>query len=179
MKIPSAVYLLLYASGAYTLVLSPPIERAVSTLPVVTTTLPVAAKCAIAFVVTDLFAYWAHRAAHCVPWLWRIHRVHHEEQKLGPLTTFRFHVLEITWRMLFAAIPLRVLGVSPWSSPALFVFAPLLLQILAHSDFPWTFGTAGRLIVSPAYHSGHHDDGRSRFAMTFPFWDELFGTRAA
>src|SRR5688500_18013688 len=31
----------------------------------------------LAWFLTELFAYWLHRAMHTVPVLWRVHRMHH------------------------------------------------------------------------------------------------------
>lgn len=179
----NVLYALLYASGLYGLVLWPPIQRGVTIIadplrramePGVAH-LPLPLRCVLALIAFDALAYWVHRAAHASPLLWRIHRVHHSDAALGPLTTFRFHAVEIAWRMAVQFLPLYLLGVAAAIPPAVYA-ALLVFNVLAHSDLGWTFGPLGRAIVSPAYHAAHHRAGRSHYGMFFAVWDRWFGT---
>jgi sterol desaturase/sphingolipid hydroxylase (fatty acid hydroxylase superfamily) len=103
----NALYIVLYASGVYAFVLWPPITAAVTAIAAPLRNLiaddleriPLVVRCVAALFVFDLLAYWIHRAAHANAFLWRIHRVHHSDPDLGPWITFRFHVVEIAWRM--------------------------------------------------------------------------------
>jgi len=182
----NAVYLLLYASGIYGLVLWPPIQRIVTTLAEPLRVLiapgidplPIAARIVVALIVFDALAYFVHRAAHASPLLWRIHRVHHADPDFGPLTTFRFHILEIAWRMALQFFPLYLLGVAV-SIPSSVYGAVIVFNVLAHSDLHWTFGRAGRVIVSPSFHAAHHrGETAANFGMFFVVWDQMFGTRS-
>ena len=53
---------------------------------------------AIAFVVTflafDLFIFAIHRVWHVVPWLWRIHAIHHSDVEFDTTTHYHHHPLE-------------------------------------------------------------------------------------
>ena len=181
----NAVYVLLYASGIYGLVLWPPIHGAVATAaeplraavaPIVEP-LPLLVRCALALIAFDALAYWVHRAAHASPLLWRVHRIHHSDPNLGPMTTFRFHVLEIAWRMAMQFLPLYILGIAAALPRGVYV-ALLLFNVLAHSDLRWTFGLLGHTVVSPAYHATHHRaESAANFGMFFVVWDAWFGTR--
>ena len=176
------VYLLLYASGIYGFLLWPPVERVVTLLaePLRNAIadhverVPLLVRCAIAFIAVDALAYWIHRAAHANALLWRFHRVHHEGPRLGVLTTFRFHVGEIAWRMAVQLLPLYVLSAG---IPTEAVFALLAFNMLAHSDLRWSFGPIGKAVVSPAYHGTHHREERANFGMYLTVWDAMFGTR--
>ncbi len=42
----------------------------------------------------DLAVYAQHVVMHKVPWLWRLHRVHHADVDLDVTTGVRFHPLE-------------------------------------------------------------------------------------
>jgi sterol desaturase/sphingolipid hydroxylase (fatty acid hydroxylase superfamily) len=180
------VYVLLYASGIYGLVLWPPIHDAVATVaeplrlaiaPGVAH-LPLVVRCALALIVFDALAYWMHRAAHASPLLWRIHRVHHSDPDLGAMTTFRFHILEIAWRMAIQFLPLYILG-NAADLPRGVYAALLIFNVLAHSDLHWNFGHLGSAVVSPAYHAVHHrSEAAKNFGMFFVVWDWWFGTRA-
>jgi sterol desaturase/sphingolipid hydroxylase (fatty acid hydroxylase superfamily) len=183
----NVVYALLYASGIYGLVLWPPIERAVTAIadplrrglaPAVAS-LPLPLRCALAFLLFDALAYWVHRAAHASPLLWRIHRVHHADPLLGPLTTFRFHVVEIAWRMAVQFLPLYLLGIAAEIPSGIYAVL-LLFHVLAHSDLSWSFGAVGRAVVSPAYHAVHHrSESGGNYGMYFTWWDAWFGTASS
>lgn len=184
---PDAIYALLYASGLYGLVLWPPIRTAVSAIAEPlrrliaedVERLPLAIRCVLALIVFDFLAYWVHRAAHASPLLWRFHRIHHGGSELTPLTTFRFHVVEIAWRMAVQFLPLYILGVAA-GLPLPVYLGLLLLNVLAHSDSGWTFGILGRAIVSPRYHGvHHHEEHPANFGMFLAVWDAWFGTREA
>ena len=45
-------------------------------------------------VALDLSKFFAHRLYHAVPWLWRLHRVHHSDPDFDIATGLRFHPLE-------------------------------------------------------------------------------------
>ena len=181
----NAVYVLLYASGLYGLVLWPPVHRLVTAaaeplrivLAPAVAHLPLAVRCVLALIVFDALAYWVHRAAHASPLLWRVHRVHHADPDFGPMTTFRFHVLEIAWRMAIQFLPLYLLGIAAGLPRSVYA-ALLVFNVLAHSDLHWTFGRLGGTVVSPAYHAVHHrSESASNFGMYFVVWDRWFGTR--
>ncbi|HET8772825.1 MAG TPA: sterol desaturase family protein [Thermoanaerobaculia bacterium] len=175
----NALYILLYACGVYGLVLWPPVTAAVTAIAAPLRNLiaedvariPLAVRCVLALIAFDLLAYWVHRAAHASALLWRIHRVHHSDPDLGPWTTFRFHVVEIAWRMAVQFLPLYLLGVVA-AIPNGVYLALLVFNLVAHSDLDWRFGP----LVGPAYHGVHHRDGRANFGMFFVAWDVLFRT---
>jgi Sterol desaturase len=57
--------------------------------------LPIVVQFLLAVLVADLGQYWLHRLYHMVPWLWRIHAVHHSSTSMGWLTGSRIHFVEI------------------------------------------------------------------------------------
>jgi sterol desaturase/sphingolipid hydroxylase (fatty acid hydroxylase superfamily) len=64
--------------------------------------------------------------------------------------------------------------------------APVLITIyvcvgtLQHANLRWTFGPAGRVIVSPAYHRLHHapDTQQANLGVVLTIWDVLAGRAA-
>ena len=175
----NAIYILLYLSGAYAFFLWPPITAGVTVIaaplrralaPSIDA-IPIVARCVLALIVFDFLAYWIHRAAHANAFLWRFHRTHHSDPDLGPWITFRFHVVEIAWRMAIQFFPLSVFGVAA-AIPIEAYLAIVIFNLAAHSDLDWRFGP----LVGPAYHSVHHREERANFAMFFVGWDTLFGT---
>ncbi|HUR83446.1 MAG TPA: sterol desaturase family protein [Thermoanaerobaculia bacterium] len=182
--LPNVVYALLYASGIYGIVLWPPIQIAVRaiagplrrSLEPGLESVPLLVRLVLAFIVADAFAYWMHRAAHANQILWRFHRTHHDGPELGVLTTFRFNVVEIAWRMLLQFLPLYLLGIAA-AIPTGAVLALLAFNILAHSGRDWHFGLLGHAFVSPAYHGAHHRHDHANYGMYLVVWDSMFGTR--
>ena len=173
------VYALLYASGVYGLVLWPPIANAITTAiaPIDgVERVPPLFRGVMAFIAFDFCAYWVHRIAHENRLLWFFHRVHHRSPDLGPLTTFRFHVVEFGWRMALQFLPLYVLSIEAAVPPVL-VLAFVAFEMTAHSAIDWDFGRLRLVLVSPVYHAIHHQrDQHANFAMFLPVWDVFFGT---
>jgi sterol desaturase/sphingolipid hydroxylase (fatty acid hydroxylase superfamily) len=52
------------------------------------------AQVALVLVVVDAFAYWMHRALH-YPWLYSVHKFHHEATKVRPWLAGWVHVVEL------------------------------------------------------------------------------------
>ncbi|MEE9254191.1 MAG: sterol desaturase family protein, partial [Pseudomonadales bacterium] len=57
--------------------------------------LPPAAAFLLALLVLDLVVYVQHRLFHIVPWLWRVHAVHHSDVEFDQTNAVRFHPVEI------------------------------------------------------------------------------------
>jgi sterol desaturase/sphingolipid hydroxylase (fatty acid hydroxylase superfamily) len=136
----------------------------------------------LAILVFELVAYWFHRAMHAVPWLWRIHAVHHSDTELDVTTTYRNHPLE-----LLVNAPLTIPVILLLGFPIAVVVAYQLLKtsvsVMAHSNIrlPLAADTMLRyVIVTPDYHRLHHCSDRrftdSNFCAAFPLFDYLFGT---
>ncbi len=65
-----------------------------------------------AFLLASVFGYWAHRASHRVPWLWRFHRVHHSSERLDWLAAARLHPVDQAFQRSCIVLPLFALGFS-------------------------------------------------------------------
>ncbi len=131
-----------------------------------------------AFVLADLLGYLLHRAMHRVPWLWRIHRVHHASVGLNWLEAWRQHPVDFVLHGVAAGIPGAVLGASLSDVIALVLIRKAWTSFL-HADVSVRFGLLERVVATPAFHHRHHESQVGRnFAGTFPFWDALFGTEA-
>jgi sterol desaturase/sphingolipid hydroxylase (fatty acid hydroxylase superfamily) len=136
----------------------------------------------LAVLAFEMIAYWFHRAMHAVPWLWRIHAVHHSDTELDVTTTYRNHPLE-----LLVNAPLTIPVILLLGFPVAVVVAYQLLKtsisVVAHSNIrlPAALDRVLRYaIVTPDYHRLHHCSERrftdSNFSAAFPLFDYLFGT---
>jgi sterol desaturase/sphingolipid hydroxylase (fatty acid hydroxylase superfamily) len=135
-----------------------------------------------AFVLLDLTFYYWHVANHRVPWLWRIHNVHHIDPDLDVTTAFRFHFAEVALSAGFRVVQVLLIG----PSLAAFAIYELAFQtgtLFHHSNvrLPLALERAlNAIVVTPRMHGIHHSDIReenmSNFGVVFRWWDRLHGT---
>ena len=122
-------------------------------------------------------ANWlAHYADHRVDALWRFHALHHSQEELSVLTSFRAHPLMHTTGFLLATIPVEALMPARPIAPVLITIY-VCIGTLQHANLRWTFGPVGRVIVSPAYHRRHHatDNQGVNLGVVLTIWDVLAG----
>jgi sterol desaturase/sphingolipid hydroxylase (fatty acid hydroxylase superfamily) len=121
------------------------------------------------------FANWlAHYADHRLDALWRFHALHHSQEELSVLTSFRAHPLMHTTGFILATIPVMVLMPTRAIAPVLITIY-VCIGTLQHANLRWTFGPVGRLIVSPSYHRLHHDRENQavNLGVVLTIWDVL------
>lgn len=143
------------------------------------TALPMAAHVALYWVLGDFIHYWVHRLEHSWAPLWAIHSVHHSQEEMSFVSTFRMHPLEQLLNNLVMVVPLLIIGV-PTQSWFPLVVALQVFDGAQHSALNWTYGRAYFVLVSPRFHSLHHSkDPRyynGNYSKIFSVWDFLFGT---
>ena len=104
----------------------------------------------------------------------RLHAVHHSQEELSILTTYRAHPL-VHVSFLLSAVP--VLAVADNTATlAVVLTAYACLGALPHANVRWTYGKLGRIFISPAYHRIHHSaTGRLdiNLGTVFAIWDVL------
>jgi sterol desaturase/sphingolipid hydroxylase (fatty acid hydroxylase superfamily) len=147
----------------------------VSRLPLV----PQAVVVGVIVIGMDAMNWAAHLANHRSAALWRLHALHHSQEDMSVLTTFRTHPL-VHATYLGALLPALVLGASG-AMPATAIVVYGCLVTAPHANLRWTFGRLGRFVVSPAYHRLHHarspldPAGVVNFGFVLVFWDRLSG----
>ena len=136
----------------------------------------------LCLVLLDMTIYWQHRLFHVIPWLWRLHRLHHSDLDYDTTTALRFHPLEIILSIGIKASVIVLLGV-----PAVAVVAfEILLNGLAmfnHGNIKLPEKVDKLLryfIVTPDMHRVHHSDIISESSTNYGFnlslWDRAFGS---
>ena len=125
-------------------------------------------------VAMDAANWLAHYADHRLDALWRFHALHHSQEELSVLTSFRAHPLMHTTGFILATIPVMVLMPTRPITPVLITIY-VCVGTLQHANLRWTFGPLGRLIVSPAYHRLHHarEDQAVNLGVVLTIWDVL------
>ncbi|MDZ7622574.1 MAG: sterol desaturase family protein [Candidatus Competibacteraceae bacterium] len=130
----------------------------------------------------DLAIYAQHVVFHRVPWLWRLHRMHHTDLDFDVTTALRFHPLEIVLSMLIKLAVVVALG-----APAV---AVMLFEVILNATAMFNHGNVRLplsldrwlrwVVVTPDMHRVHHsvrvEETDSNFGFNLPWWDRLFGT---
>ena len=122
----------------------------------------------------DLCNWLAHWADHRVGGLWRLHALHHSQEELSVLTSFRMHPLMHTTGFLLATVPVLVLAGSHPIAPVL-ITVYVCLGTLPHANVRWSYGPLKWVLVSPAYHRVHHSVERQddNLGVVLTVWDVL------
>lgn len=133
-------------------------------------------------IVLDLAVYGQHRLSHAVPWLWRLHRLHHIDLDVDVTTAGRFHPAEMVLSMLWKMAVVVALGAPP---AAVLLFEILLnaAAMFSHAQIALPAAVDRRLrllLVTPdmhrVHHSIHRDETDSNYGFLLPVWDRLLGS---
>jgi sterol desaturase/sphingolipid hydroxylase (fatty acid hydroxylase superfamily) len=127
----------------------------------------------------DFAYYWCHRLQHAVPFLWRLHAVHHAIEELNGTNCYH-HWSEGLIRPIFMLIPLALLiQLKVPEVMAISILTGSWGQFV-HLKAKLSFGPLDRLFVSPAFHRVHHSRNAlhydKNFAGVFSILDIVFGT---
>jgi sterol desaturase/sphingolipid hydroxylase (fatty acid hydroxylase superfamily) len=127
-------------------------------------------------VAMDAANWLAHYADHRLGALWRFHALHHSQEELSVLTSFRSHPLMHTTGFLLATVPVVALMPERPVAPVLITIY-VCIGTLQHANVRWTFGPIGRVLVSPAYHRLHHapETQRVNLGVVLTIWDVIAG----
>ena len=145
--------------------------------------------------IDDLLQYWYHRSAHEYPFLWKLHRSHHQAEEMGYFVSYRNAMLyymmmpNIWWVGL-------VVYAGGAKAVALGLVIKQLIIISSHSTLKWDkpfykyaalkpiIKVVERIIITPSFHHAHHgtsmlnkaSDPNANFGNMFSLWDQFFGT---
>jgi sterol desaturase/sphingolipid hydroxylase (fatty acid hydroxylase superfamily) len=139
----------------------------------------------IGFLVLDFVIWGQHWLFHKVPWLWRLHRMHHADLDIDVTTGLRFHPIEILISMLIKMATVALFGI-PVVAVILFEVMLNATSMFNHSNVrmpAWLDRVLRVLVVTPDMHRVHHSIVRretdSNYGFNLPWWDRLFGTYRA
>jgi sterol desaturase/sphingolipid hydroxylase (fatty acid hydroxylase superfamily) len=140
---------------------------------------PLCLQTSEAFVLAGLSGYWAHRATHRVPVLWKFHRVHHSVTEMDWLAAGRLHPVDQAFTRSCTVLPLVALGFTKGVLGA-FVVLITFQALFIHANVRFRFGPLRWIVATPEFHHWHHSADpaayNSNFAGEFPWLDLLFGT---
>lgn len=180
--------LVLFSAAALAGLIAPQYEGALAGINVF-------AAIALFLILDDMTQYWWHRASHTFPWLYNLHRAHHNARYMSIRLVYRNNLF------YYAMMPgiwlsgvLIYLGLG-WVYAG-YIVVKLLVITGAHSDVAWDkpllrtkwlspiMWVVERTISTPATHHAHHgrhaDDPATNYKGNYGnllfFWDVLFGT---
>lgn len=150
---------------------------------------------ALFLVFDDMTQYWWHRISHSTPWLYKLHRPHHEAEYLSIRIVYRNNIFYyfLMPGLWFSGVLIYMGG--GWVYAA-YIVIKMSVIFGAHSDVRWDaplykvkwlspiMWVVERTISTPATHSAHHGkhaaDGVTNYKGNYGnllfFWDVLFGT---
>ena len=144
--------------------------------------LPEPLRALVVYLLLDYTLYVWHILTHTVPFLWRMHIVHHIDRDLSLTTGIRFHAAELVTSLLWRGMQILLIGVSParlvrWQT------LTLLSVLFHHSNLRlpmWLERFLILIIVTPRMHGIHHsihqDETDSNWSSGLTLWDWLHGT---
>ena len=144
------------------------------------------------FLFGDFTRYILHRLLHTIPFLWRIHQVHHSAEVLNPLTFYRVHPFEnilfglryaLTFGLVtgtFIYIFGASIGIVEIAGANMFVFIfGILGANLRHSHIPLRYGKfLEKIFISPYMHQLHHSTKytNKNYGGILVIWDYMFNS---
>ncbi len=141
-----------------------------------------AAAIGVTLLARAFVSFFTHFLNHKIPFLWRLHRVHHLDTELDVTTTTRFHPVEFVVNLSIGIPMIIAVGMTPWVL-VIYEFLDVSVTLFSHSNIrvPKTVNRVLRyVIVTPDLHRVHHSSYRpetdSNFGAVFPIWDQIFGT---
>lgn len=141
--------------------------------------------CVAGFVLLDLAVYAQHVVFHHVPFLWRLHRVHHADTDFDVTTGIRFHPFEIVISLLWKLAVIVALGI-PAAGVLAFEVVLNTGAMFSHANVSLPAGVERVLrwfIVTPDMHRVHHSveprELNANFGFNLSAWDRLCGTYVA
>jgi len=136
----------------------------------------------LALLALDVWHYAAHIASHRIPFLWRLHIVHHHDEHIDFTTGVRFHAFDVVSMCLMLLPLVALLGVT---TPQFLLYKAILVPnaMFHHSNLAlplWLDRPLRWLIVTPRMHWVHHSrwqpETDSNYGAVLSLWDRLFGT---
>jgi sterol desaturase/sphingolipid hydroxylase (fatty acid hydroxylase superfamily) len=135
-----------------------------------------------AFLLLDFLNYAVHRCQHAVPFLWRLHAMHHSDPDVDVTTSVRHHPIEyllatgVYWLTVLALdLPVAVVLIH-----GLAVFAAAAVTH-GNTRLPeWLERLLQPVVITLDLHLVHHsiayDEANANFGAVLSIWDRLFGT---
>lgn len=141
---------------------------------------PILLQLAFALVISEFGGYWAHRAQHTFPWLWRFHALHHGAARLYWLNAVRFHPIDMAMLVVGGFAPMLLLGCPPDATAITLLFANMH-GTFQHANIHVKLGVLNWFFSMSELHRWHHSkeihESNANYSGHVLIWDVVFGTR--
>jgi sterol desaturase/sphingolipid hydroxylase (fatty acid hydroxylase superfamily) len=138
-----------------------------------------AGRVVVALLILDASNYAWHRLCHAVPFLWRLHRVHHSDPRMDVSTAGRYHVGEVVLSSVLWIAVIALVGIRLWEMLLFELLSAAVAQFHhANISLPPAVDRLLRVfVVTPGMHRVHHSrlkhEMDSNFSSFLSVWDHL------
>jgi sterol desaturase/sphingolipid hydroxylase (fatty acid hydroxylase superfamily) len=133
----------------------------------------------LALLISQFGEYWAHRAMHEIPYLWRFHAIHHSPERLYWLNAARFHPVDTAILLIISMAPLIILGAGPDILILLTVWMSTH-GMFQHCNIRVRLGPLNYVFSMAELHRWHHalapEQSNANYGNNILIWDLIFGT---
>ena len=137
----------------------------------------------IFFIIADFIQWCVHILLHRVPFLWKIHKVHHSVKEMGFAAHLRYHFGETLVYNSFKYITLSMIfGFQLELAFIIHGFA-IVIGHLNHANIELDYGPLKYILNNPKMHIWHHSKALPKahpygmnYGITLSIWDYLFKT---
>jgi sterol desaturase/sphingolipid hydroxylase (fatty acid hydroxylase superfamily) len=134
------------------------------------------------FLLLDLLQYAIHRCQHGVPFLWRLHALHHSDPDVDVTTSVRHHPFE--YLLATGAYWIVVLAIDiPAAVVITHGLAIFVAAAITHGNVrvpEWLERWLQPVVITLDLHLIHHsiveEEANANFGAVLSVWDRLFGT---
>jgi sterol desaturase/sphingolipid hydroxylase (fatty acid hydroxylase superfamily) len=140
--------------------------------------LPLWLEAGAALLVSTFCTYWFHRLGHILPWLWKVHGVHHVPAKVNLANNNVVQIVDTFGANLVPALPLLLFGFSEAAVFMVSVFAAVQ-GYGSHCNADVRLGWLNYVLCGPEQHRLHHGlelEQAGHFGVDVSLWDHLFGS---
>lgn len=146
-------------------------------------TLPSYVYIICSFLILDYVNYLWHRMTHAIPFLWRLHQIHHSDLAMDSSSVFRIHTLETILHYTYKICTGILVGIN-MSFVTKYELLRLLFSFFHHSNacIPnWIDKNLRGFIITPSLHINHHMADKkmanTNFGSILTIWDILHKTQ--
>jgi sterol desaturase/sphingolipid hydroxylase (fatty acid hydroxylase superfamily) len=125
----------------------------------------------------ETLRYAIHRYSHRPGFWWKVHRTHHEPDRMYALNGPRLHPLNYLWVAGAHVVPMLLLG-APLTAVLLVMNITGLFVIFQHANLRLRFDGLNRIFATPDVHRLHHarDATGVNYSIVLVLLDLLLGT---
>lgn len=144
------------------------------------TELPFFFELIFSILLLDCIIYFQHRLFHKIPFLWKLHSIHHSDITLDVSSALRFHTIEIILSLCIKMLAVLIFGFSP----IIVIIFEIILVVSAmfnHANIKLPTSLdhhLSKIIVTPDFHQVHHSTIHSQTNSNYWFflsmWDKVF-----